>query len=112
MLQTGTYGICKANMATGHYQLLIVGEGAFGISTAYHRAHTHSDPSSIVVIDRTSYPPQHAAATDISKIFRADYHERFYMDLAFHFILFYSYSDLAGEPCRSSKYRLVDSENL
>ena len=30
----------------------------------------------------------------------------------FGLVYFYSYSDLAGEPCRASKYRLVDSENL
>lgn len=82
MLYGNLAPICKANM-TDHCQLLIVGAGAFGTSTAYHYAQVHSDPSSTVVIDRAAYPPQHAAATDISKIFRADYHERFYMDLAY-----------------------------
>ena len=30
----------------------------------------------------------------------------------YSFILFYSYSDLAGEPCRTSRYILFFPENL
>ncbi|KAF2738607.1 FAD/NAD(P)-binding domain-containing protein [Polyplosphaeria fusca] len=66
-----------------HASILIVGAGIFGTSTAYHLSHTHSSPSSITVLDRSPYPPRHAASTDINKIVRADYSDRFYMDLAY-----------------------------
>lgn len=63
--------------------ILIVGGGIFGTSTAYHLSLTHPAPSRITVIDRSPYPPHHAASTDINKIVRADYTSRFYMDLAY-----------------------------
>lgn len=62
---------------------LIVGAGIFGTSTAYHLALTHPSPSRITVLDRSPYPPHHAASTDINKIVRADYTSRFYMDLGY-----------------------------
>ena len=62
--------------------VLIVGAGIFGASTAFHLG--NSSPSSkITLIDRTPAPPKHAASTDINKIVRADYTSRFYMDLAY-----------------------------
>ena len=33
-------------------------------------------------------------------------------DVLFYFILFYSYTDLAVEPCRTSRYMFVSPENL
>ena len=68
------------------YDILIVGAGIFGTSTAYHLSKTHTKPSSIAVIDRTPFPPDHAASTDINKIVRPDYSSRFYMDLAYEAI--------------------------
>ncbi|KAF2012793.1 FAD/NAD(P)-binding domain-containing protein [Aaosphaeria arxii CBS 175.79] len=62
---------------------LIVGAGILGTSTAYHLSLSHPDPSKITVLDRTPFPPSHAASTDINKIVRADYTSRFYMDLAY-----------------------------
>jgi sarcosine oxidase/L-pipecolate oxidase len=64
-------------------RILIVGAGIFGTSTAYHLSLTCKDPSLITVLDRTPFPPSHAASTDINKIVRADYSQRFYMDLAY-----------------------------
>ena len=32
--------------------------------------------------------------------------------IVFYFILFYSYTDLAVEPCRTSRYMFVSPENL
>ena len=52
-------------------QILIIGAGCFGTSTAYHlstRGYT-----SIRVLDRYAPPSCEAAATDISKIIRSDY---------------------------------------
>lgn len=73
-------------MAGPEYDVLIVGAGIFGTSTAYHLSKIHPDPSSIAVIDRTPFPPDHAASTDINKIIRPDYTSRFYMDLAYEAI--------------------------
>src|SRR5436190_6485014 len=63
--------------------ILIVGAGVFGASTAYHLALTYPDPSRITILDVCPYPPPRAASTDISKIIRADYTNPFYMELAY-----------------------------
>src|SRR5436190_24042582 len=63
--------------------ILIVGAGVFGASTAYHLALTHPDPSGITILDVAPYPPPRGASTDISKIIRADYTNQFYMELAY-----------------------------
>jgi sarcosine oxidase/L-pipecolate oxidase len=70
-------------MASNWSDILIVGSGIFGTSTAYHLSLTHADPSSITVLDRLPFPPHEAASTDINKIVRADYSTPFYMDLAY-----------------------------
>ncbi|KAJ5143541.1 FAD dependent oxidoreductase [Penicillium bovifimosum] len=61
-------------------QILIVGAGCFGTSTAYHlaqRGYTH-----IRVLDPYAPPSCEAASTDISKIIRSDYNEPLYARLA------------------------------
>ncbi|KAL1886833.1 hypothetical protein Plec18167_000768 [Paecilomyces lecythidis] len=64
--------------------ILIVGAGIFGVSTAYHLAQQqHHDPSKITVLDRAPAPSTSAASTDINKIVRADYSKPFYVDLAY-----------------------------
>ncbi|KAI9731182.1 MAG: hypothetical protein M1834_005375 [Cirrosporium novae-zelandiae] len=73
-------------MAQESPEILIVGGGIFGTSTAYHLSLTHPDPSKITVLDRAPFPSPKAASTDINKIIRADYGVRFYMDLAFEAI--------------------------
>ena len=74
---------------------LIVGAGTFGISTAYHLAHTHPCPSQITILDRAYFPahpasdPTHhelGASADINKIVRADYTSPFYMSLGYEAI--------------------------
>ncbi|KAJ5123106.1 hypothetical protein N7448_009203 [Penicillium atrosanguineum] len=62
-------------------EILIVGAGIFGISTAYHLAKRSSHPASITVLDRCPAPSQDAASTDINKIIRADYSSSLYMEL-------------------------------
>ncbi len=64
-------------------EILIVGAGIFGTSTAYHLASIHPDPSGITVLDRAPCPSPKAASSDINKIVRADYSSPFYMDLAY-----------------------------
>ncbi|KAL4883990.1 FAD dependent oxidoreductase [Aspergillus karnatakaensis] len=80
-------------------QILIIGAGIFGASTAYHLAKTHPNPSQITILDRTPAPspftststtprptnniqPKAGASSDINKIIRADYSSPLYMDLA------------------------------
>ena len=61
--------------------ILIIGAGIFGTSTAYHLSKSQHHRS-VTVIDRTPFPPDHAASTDINKIIRQDYTSPFYMELA------------------------------
>ena len=70
-----------ANITDNHADVLIIGAGIFGTSTAFHLC--KGERRKVTVIDRTSFPPKHAASTDINKIVRADYSSPFYMDLAF-----------------------------
>lgn len=67
-------------------EILIVGGGIFGVSTAYHLAKQSSSPSSIVLLDRAPPPSGNAASTDINKIIRADYTNPVYMNLGFEAI--------------------------
>ncbi|KAK5277404.1 hypothetical protein LTR40_010439, partial [Exophiala xenobiotica] len=71
--------------------ILIIGSGIFGTSTAYHlsqQSQNHASPSPspsrrITVLDRAPTPSPAAASSDINKIVRADYSKPFYMDLAY-----------------------------
>lgn len=63
-------------------EILIVGAGIFGTSTAYHLALSHANPTRITVLDRAPAPSPNAASSDINKIVRADYSKAFYMNLA------------------------------
>lgn len=71
------------SLAESHSDILIVGAGIFGTSTAYHLALSHHDPSKITVLDREHAPCSLAASADINKIVRADYSKPFYVDLAY-----------------------------
>ncbi|KAJ0346626.1 hypothetical protein COL154_008507 [Colletotrichum chrysophilum] len=60
--------------------IIIVGAGAFGLSTAYHL--TLAGYTDISVYDKhETIPPQDSAANDINKILRAEYEDPFYTDL-------------------------------
>ena len=66
-----------------HCNVLIIGAGIFGTSTAYHLSFDKSNKDQkITVIDVASAPPFPAASTDINKIIRADYTDELYMRLA------------------------------
>lgn len=68
---------------THHSDVLIVGAGCFGTSTAFHFAINNQNPSGVTVLDRAPVPSPQAASTDINKIVRADYSSPFYMELAY-----------------------------
>jgi sarcosine oxidase / L-pipecolate oxidase len=70
------------SLPTPECDVLIIGSGVFGTSTAYHLSLTHANPSKITVLDRAPVPSPLAASSDINKIVRADYSKRFYMELA------------------------------
>lgn len=63
--------------------ILIVGAGIFGTSTAYHLSTDHPNSSAITVLDRAPCPSPQATSSDINKVVRADYSTLFYMDLAY-----------------------------
>lgn len=73
-------------MSVTESDILIVGAGIFGVSTAYYLAKHSSNPSSITILDRDHPPSAPAASTDFNKIIRADYSDPLYMDLAFEAI--------------------------
>lgn len=60
--------------------ILIVGGGAFGLSTALHL--NAAGYTNIAVIDKDDQiPPRYSAANDLNKIVRAEYEDPFYRDL-------------------------------
>lgn len=60
--------------------ILIVGGGAFGLSTALHL--TKDGYTNITVFERDEQiPPRYSAANDLNKIVRAEYEDPFYTDL-------------------------------
>ncbi|EXF79242.1 hypothetical protein CFIO01_05030 [Colletotrichum fioriniae PJ7] len=60
--------------------IIIVGAGAFGLSTAYHLS--LAGYTDISVFDKhEQIPPRDSAANDINKIFRAEYEDPFYTNL-------------------------------
>ncbi|RAL13307.1 NAD(P)/FAD-dependent oxidoreductase [Aspergillus homomorphus CBS 101889] len=67
------------------YEILIVGAGIFGVSTAYHLSLQTPQPR-ILLLDRSPAPPLPAASTDLNKIIRADYTNPLYMALGFEAI--------------------------
>lgn len=62
-------------------QILIIGAGTFGLSTAYHMA--RSGYKSITVLEKgIDIPSAFTAANDLNKIVRAEYEDPFYTELA------------------------------
>lgn len=97
--------------------VLILGAGIFGTSTAYYL--TKENPRlSITVIDRHPFPVPDAGAPDaglgasydINKIVRADYTVPFYMDLAHEAIEVWSSSDLISKYYHRSGWIAISEE--
>lgn len=60
--------------------IIVVGAGAFGLSTVLHLS--RAGYTSISVFEQDSQiPPRQSAANDINKIVRAEYEDPFYTDL-------------------------------
>ena len=59
---------------------IIIGAGAFGLSTALHL--TQKGYSNITVFEKDDQvPARYSAANDLNKIVRAEYEDDFYTDL-------------------------------
>ncbi|KAL4794739.1 FAD dependent oxidoreductase [Aspergillus venezuelensis] len=67
-------------MVTKTSPILIVGGGAFGLSTALHL--NEAGYKDITVLEQDEQiPPRYSAANDLNKIVRAEYEDPFYTDL-------------------------------
>lgn len=67
--------------------IIILGSGAWGLSTALHLI--NSGHVNVTVIDRAeTIPSRYSAAWDLNKIVRAEYEDAFYTDLALVGFLF------------------------
>lgn len=68
-------------MASKQSPVLILGSGAWGLSTALHLE--RSGYTDITVLDRAeTIPSPYSAAFDLNKIVRPEYEDPFYTDLA------------------------------
>jgi len=69
------------SMVAKNSPVIIVGGGAWGLSTALHM--TESGYTNITVYERaTQIPSPYSAAWDLNKIVRAEYEDPFYTKLA------------------------------
>lgn len=67
-------------MATTHSDIVIIGAGCFGLSTALHLKRTNPTLK-VTLLDRLPFPALDAASNDTSRIVRADYADPFYATL-------------------------------
>ena len=71
-------------------QVLVLGGGTFGLSTAYHLA--KAGYKDITVLEKSAVvPPEDSAGNDLNKIIRAEYEDPFYSALAL----------VSRQPCSS-----------
>jgi sarcosine oxidase / L-pipecolate oxidase len=92
-------------------EILIVGNGIFGTSTAYHLSQTYAHPSRVTVLDRAPVPSPPAASTDINKIVRADYSKPFYMDLAYEAMESWTTDPLLKPYFHQTGWLMLDEEH-
>ncbi|KAK5126482.1 hypothetical protein LTR85_010718 [Meristemomyces frigidus] len=64
------------------YEIIIVGAGAFGLSTALHLLRQGVAPSAVLLLDSQPFPSIDAASNDTSRAVRVDYGDQFYVKLA------------------------------
>ncbi|KAH8666813.1 sarcosine oxidase [Xylariales sp. PMI_506] len=77
-------GSQSASSPVAGKSVLIIGGGAFGVSTAYHlaqRLDLGSSKTTVTIVDRFENPSPIAASTDLNKIVRSDYSEPMYARL-------------------------------
>lgn len=92
-------------------EVLILGAGIFGTSTAYHLSLNHATPSRITVLDRAPVPSPEAASSDINKIVRADYSKPFYMDLAYEAMEAWTSSPILNPYFHQTGWVMLDEED-
>lgn len=97
-------------MAEPEPTVLIIGAGAFGVSTAYHLAQTYHDPSRVTILDREGSPPGRAAAVDINRIVRADYPSALYCNLANEALHAWFWSPELGPCFHRAGWLLLDEQ--
>ncbi len=94
--------------------VIIVGAGAFGLSTALHLS--LAGYANITVLERgDTIPSRYSAANDITKIIRADYDDPFYRDLALvrgYFVAGALRSGLTGELGRKQSKTVGSNRSL
>lgn len=95
-------------MAQPEPTVLIIGAGAFGVSTAYHLAQTYRDPSRVTILDREPSPPRQAASVDINRIVRADYPSALYCNLANEALHRWFWSPELGPTFHRAGWLLLD----
>ncbi|KAL2428926.1 L-pipecolate oxidase [Exophiala dermatitidis] len=92
--------------------VLILGAGIFGASTAYHLSldRNRDHASKITVLDRAQAPSPNAASSDINKIVRADYSKAFYMDLAYEAMETWTHNPLLSPYFHQSGWVMLDEQ--
>lgn len=91
-------------MARKDSPILILGGGAWGLSTALHML--DSSYLNITVIERSEQiPSRYSAAWDLNKIVRAEYEDAFYTELALVSSLLFVFDEPA--PREDVSFRLV-----
>ncbi|KIW17379.1 hypothetical protein PV08_04573 [Exophiala spinifera] len=93
-----------------HSDILIVGSGVFGTSTAYHLSQSHASLR-VTVLDRAPAPSPWAASSDINKIVRADYSVPFYMDLAYEAMQYWTDSPLMSRFFHQTGWVALDEKD-
>ena len=91
--------------------ILIIGSGIFGTSTAYHLSQSHASQSRITVLDRAPAPSPAAASSDINKIVRADYSKPFYMGLAYEAMRYWTDSPLISRYFHQTGWVALDEKD-
>ena len=94
-----------------HCDVLIVGAGIFGTSTAYHLSQRHGDALRITVLDRAMAPSPQAASSDINKIVRADYSKAFYMELAYEAMESWTRDPIMSQHFHQTGWVMVDEKD-
>lgn len=90
--------------------VLIVGSGIFGTSTAYHLALKYANTLQVTVLDRAPAPSPQAASSDINKIVRADYSKPFYMDLAYEAMEWWTKDPVMKQYFHQTGWIMVDEK--
>lgn len=90
-----TYDSKHLNMGVSKQDhIIIVGAGAFGLSTALHLS--QDGYSNITVLEQDDeVPSRYSAANDLNKIMRVEYEDPWYTDLTM-------VSNLLSPPCKPS----------